>query len=45
MRSVVKGLGVAAVVVAAGMMVSEVAAQNRLLSHPRTYGDAARGQL
>ena len=32
MRSVVKGLGVAAVVVAAGMMVSEVAAQNRLLS-------------
>ena len=32
MRSVVKGLGVAAVVVAAGMIVSEVAAQNRLLS-------------
>ena len=32
MRSVVKGLGVAALVVAAGMIVSEVAAQNRLLS-------------
>jgi len=32
MRSVVRGLGVAAVVVAAGMIVSEVAAQNRLLS-------------
>ena len=32
MRSVVKGLGIAAVVVAAGMIASEVAAQNRLLS-------------
>lgn len=32
MRSVVKGLGIAAVVVAAGPIVSEVAAQNRLLS-------------
>ena len=32
MRSMVKGLGIVAVLVAAGMIVSEVAAQNRLLS-------------
>ena len=45
MRSVVKAFGVAAAVAAAGMMVSEVAAQSRPLSTARAYGHAARRRL